>query len=294
MGSLIDRFLNYIRIEKGLTNNSISAYKRDISRFTEYLKKKDIYIEEASRNEVIGFISEMRDQCLSPRSINRMLSTIRGFYNFLILDGITKRDPTLEIQSSKVWFTLPKVLTAAEVDTLLNLPKGDDPLGIRNDTMLELLYATGLRVSELVSLNTEAVNLEVGYLITRGKGNKERIIPIGEVAIEKLRRYLLDARPLILKGRSSSDLFIKKGGKGLTRQGFWKIVKRYAQLAGIEKDISPHTLRHSFASHLLDRGADLRSIQMLLGHSDISTTQIYTHLERERLKKIHQKYHPRG
>lgn len=294
MGQLIDRFLNYIRIEKGLTKNSISAYARDISRFAEYLDKKDIYIERASRGEVIGFISEMRDHGLSPRSINRMLSTIRRFYNFLILDGITKKDPTLEIQSSKAWFTLPKVLTADEVDTLLNLPKGDDPLGIRNDTMLELLYATGLRVSELVSLKIEEINLEVGYLITRGKGNKERIVPIGEVAIVKLRRYLLDARLLMLKGRSSSNLFIKKGGKGLTRQGFWKIIKRCAMLAGIEKDVSPHTLRHSFASHLLDRGADLRSVQMLLGHSDISTTQIYTHLERERLKKIHKQFHPRG
>lgn len=294
MDLLVDRFLNYIRIEKGLANNSINAYAGDIRRFAEYLEKKDVCVERASKGEIIGFISEMRDGGLSTRSINRILSAVRRFYNFLILDGIIKRDPTLEIQSVKTWFSLPNVLTIAEAEALLNFPKGDNPLGIRDDTMLELLYATGLRASELVSLKIEEINLEVGYLITKGKGNKERIVPIGEVALAKIKNYLLNSRNTILKGRPSKCLFVHRGGRGLTRQGFWKIVKRYAMLAGIKKGVSPHTLRHSFASHLLDRGADLRSVQMLLGHSDISTTQIYTHLERERLKKIHQQFHPRG
>ncbi|MBI5746946.1 MAG: site-specific tyrosine recombinase XerD [Nitrospirae bacterium] len=294
MDLLIDRFLNYIRIEKGLADNSINAYARDIRGFAEYLEKKDVSADGASKGEVIGFMSEMMGRGLSPRSINRALSVVRRFYNFLILDGIIKRDPTLDIQSPKTWFTLPKTLTAGEVDCLLNLPKGDDPAGIRNDAMLELLYATGLRVSELVSLKSEDVNLELGYLITKGKGNKERIVPVGEIALAKTRNYLINSRGAILKGRVSKHLFIHRGGKGLTRQGFWKIIKRYALLAGITKDVSPHTLRHSFATHLLERGADLRSVQMLLGHSDISTTQIYTHLERERLKKVHRQYHPRG
>ncbi len=294
MDLLIDRFLNYIRIEKGLADNSINAYAKDIRGFAEYLENKDVSADGASKGEVIGFMSEMMGRGLSPRSINRALSVVRRFYNFLILDGIIKRDPTLDIQSPKTWFTLPKTLTSGEVDTLLNLPKGDDPAGIRNDAMLELLYATGLRVSELVSLKSEDVNLELGYLITKGKGNKERIVPVGEVALAKTRNYLINSRGAILKGRVSKYLFIHRGGKGLTRQGFWKIIKRYALLAGITKDVSPHTLRHSFATHLLERGADLRSVQMLLGHSDISTTQIYTHLERERLKKVHRQYHPRG
>lgn len=294
MDLLIDRFLNYIRIEKGLAKNSIDAYARDMRRFAEYLEEKDICMDMVSRVEIIGFISEMGKSGLSPRSISRVLSVLRRFYNFLLLEGVIKEDPTLEIQSPRSWFTLPNVLTIDEVDLLLNLSKANGPLGVRDDAMLELLYATGVRVSELVSLKIDEINLELGYLITKGKGNKERIIPIGEVALMKLKRYLLDARPLILKGRSSSSLFIKRGGDGMTRQGFWKIVKRYTMLAGINKGVSPHTLRHSFASHLLERGADLRSVQMLLGHADISTTQIYTHLEGKRLKEIHQRFHPRG
>lgn len=304
MDLLIDRFLNYLTIEKGLSFNTQSAYHRDLQKLSSFLKKRHhpaspgrktaIDITRINRKELLAFLSDLRAQALSPASITRIISTLRTFFNFLIREELLFHDPTAQIRAPRKSFHLPKTLHFSEVETLLNMPKGDSPHAVRNDTMIELLYATGLRVSELLQLPVEGVNLESGYLITRGKGSKERIVPIGQCALRKLGTYLSVVRPKLLKGKTSKTLFLSRSGKGMSRQTFWKQLAAIALKAGIQKPISPHMLRHSFASHILERGADLRSLQMMLGHADISTTQIYTHVARERLKKIHQESHPRG
>jgi len=295
MDQYIDNFLNYLSVEKGLSQNTLSAYAHDLKMFLTFLEKRSIgVVDRIDRNEITLFMEEMRIASLSFRSITRTLSTIRTFFKFLSMEGMMNHDPFAHIVSPKREFRLPKVLSALEVTSLLNLPKGETPTGIRDDTMIELLYATGLRVSELISLPMSAINMESGFLIASGKGDKERVVPIGELAITKIKNYLLTSRPLLLKQKKSNTLFISQWGKGMSRQCFWKQLQRYGISAGISRRITPHMIRHSFATHLLAGGADLRSVQMMLGHSDISTTQIYTHLERDHLKQIHKQSHPRG
>ncbi len=291
----VDRFLAYLSVEKGLSSNTLSAYAQDLRKFTSFLERRRLEeIGRLQRKELLLFLSELRAASFSPSTLARTLSTLRTFFRFLISEKQIDHDPLEYIHSPKPSLRLPKVLQPKEVAALLDLPKGEDPVGRRNDAMIELLYATGLRVSELVSLPVNAINLETGFLITRGKGSKERIVPIGRCAREKVERYLAGSRPLLLKTKHSPVLFINRSGKGISRQAFWMQLKGYARKAGIRRAITPHMLRHSFASHLLEGGADLRSVQMLLGHADISTTQIYTHVAREQLKKVHRKNHPRG
>jgi integrase/recombinase XerD len=295
MDHYVDSFLNYLSVEKGLSQNTLSAYSHDLKRFLAFLEKRNIgIIDRVDRNEITLFMEALRNNALSFRSITRTLSTIRTFFKFLSMEAIVHHDPFAHIISPKKEFHLPKVLSISEVTSLLNLPKGETHKGIRDDTMIELLYATGLRVSELISLSMASIQFEAGYLITCGKGDKERIVPISEQAIAKIKNYLQTSRPLLLKGKRCDTLFVSQQGKGMSRQCFWKQLQAYGQLAGISQKITPHTLRHSFATHLLAGGADLRSVQMMLGHSDISTTQIYTHLERDHLKQTHRKAHPRG
>jgi integrase/recombinase XerD len=301
MNHYMDNFLNYLSVEKGLSQNTLSAYSQDLKRFFAFLEKRRIgIIDSIHRNEITLFMEEMRTASLSFRSITRILSTIRTFLKFLSMEGILHHDPFAHIVSPKQDFRLPKVLSVLEISSLLNLPKGEDPTGIRDDAMIELLYATGVRVSELISLSMSAINLEAGYLIASGKGDKDRIVPMSECAIAKIKNYLLTSRPRLLKKKSGpatagcDTLFISQQGKGMSRQCFWKQLQTYGQLAGISRRITPHIIRHSFATHLLSGGADLRSVQMMLGHSDIATTQIYTHLKQDHLKQTHKQSHPRG
>lgn len=294
MDVVADQFLNFLSVEKGLSANTLLAYAQDLKKFTAFLEKTHTEIGQVGRNEMVRFLAKLRSESLSPTSVARLLSSLRNFFKFLIAEGLLDHDPLANIDTPRKPMRLPKTLHLSEVEALLNVIKGDSPGAVRDDTMIELLYATGLRVSELIGLPLGAVNLEAGYLITCGKGSKERIVPIGECALRKIRDYLASARPLLLKGGHSTDLFVSRLGKKMSRQAFWKKLIAYARMAGIQRQVSPHMLRHSFASHLLERGADLRSLQMMLGHADISTTQIYTHVARERLKKIHQAFHPRG
>lgn len=285
-------FFNYLAVEKGRSSNTIEAYKRDLTRYISYLKDKDI----AAPDEItVQLLREymMGLMGMSIASVKRNISSIRHFHKFILREGIAASDPTLHLETPRGWKRLPRTLSFTEVEELLKQPADDSPRGLRDGAMIELLYATGLRVSELIGLRPGNINLEVGFIVAMGKGGKERVIPMGEYALEKVKRYIERGRPALLKGRSSPYVFVSAWGRGLTRQSFWKIIKKYARRAGIRKAISPHTLRHSFATHLLERGADLRSVQMMLGHSDISTTQIYTHINRERLKKIHAECHPR-
>ena len=295
MEHLLDQFLNYLVVERGLSPNTLDSYSRDLIKYLEHLSAKGIKdINETSDLTVITFFTSLKKDGLSNRSIARNLSSIKMFYKFLAEDHHIKSNPTLNIETPKRESKLPLVLRMEEVDSLLRIPDRNKPLGLRDAAFLELLYATGLRVSEIISLPLNNINLEAGYLIAYGKGSKERLVPIGEVAQNLIKGYLEKVRPVLLKKKQSNYLFITRNTKPMTRQGFWKLIKKYALAAGIKKNITPHTLRHSFASHLLERGADLRSVQIMLGHSDISSTQIYTHVTTERLKKIHNQYHPRS
>ena len=289
---LLDQFIHHLRVERGLADNTIQAYSRDVIRFFEFLKPKRIPPHAVTRDHIIEYIGSLQG-VISQRSITRGLSALKMFFRFLISDGKIEKSPARLLESAKLPRRLPEILTPDEVNRLLSQPDSVNPLGIRDKAMLELLYATGLRVSELVGLHFVHINLEAGFVRTIGKGNKERAVPVGEKAREALKLYLSDARPGLLKGKNSSRLFLNSRGGQISRQGFWKIIKKYGIMAGIKKKITPHRLRHSFASHLLEGGADLRSVQVMLGHSDISTTQIYTHVNRERLKQIHEKHHPR-
>jgi integrase/recombinase XerD len=295
MEQLLDQFLNYLTVERGLSLNTLDSYSRDLIKYLDFLSTKDIKdISETSDLTIISFISTLKKEGLSNRSIARNLTSIKMFYKYLTFDHHTANNPTLNIGTPKRTSKLPNVLSIKEVDELIQKPDRSAPLGLRDAAFLELLYATGLRVSEIVSLSLNDINLEAGYLIAYGKGSKERLIPIGEVAQNLIKEYLKKARPTLLRNKQSHYLFATRSGKPMSRQGFWKLIKKYALAAGIRKNITPHTLRHSFASHLLERGADLRSVQMMLGHADISSTQIYTHVTTERLKKIHNQYHPRS
>jgi len=295
MEQLLDQFLHYLIVEKGFSKNTIEAYSHGLNRFLNHLKEKGIQeIREVGKFDVRGFLLVLKRKNLSTKSIVRNLVAIRSFYKFLIQEGILETNPIENLESPKVAKTLPEILTLKEIEQLLEQPDLQTPLGIRDRAMVEMLYATGMRVSELTQLPTHQVNLEGGYVLVYGKGSKERIVPLGSEAMKWVTLYLKTVRGILAKGRENPSLFINRLGKGMSRQRFWKNLKNYARKAGLRKRVTPHLLRHSFASHLLERGADLRSVQMMLGHVDISTTQIYTHVTGERLKKIHQKYHPRG
>ena len=286
-------FLDYLSVEKGLSPNTINSYSLDLKKLFLFFHKEKIFWLEAGEEDLIKFIHHQSRANLNPRSLARLISSVRSFYKFLVLDGLVPKSPAANLSTPKLWLDLPKFLTEQEVDRLLAQPDPKNFRGKRDRAMLELLYATGLRVSELVSLNLKDLNIKQGYVLCRGKGGKERIVPFGRSAQDKLKEYLQKARPRLLK-RDDSSLFLSSRGGAFTRQGFWKMLKGYGRQAGLENKISPHVLRHSFATHLLERGADLRSVQLMLGHSQITTTQIYTHVSRKHLWKVYQKYHPRA
>lgn len=292
--ALIEDFLHYLTVERGLAGNSVLAYGRDLAKFGRFLDAKVRNPRQVRLGEIDEFARRLSHEGLSARSIARALNAVRMFYRYLVAEKIVAEDPTAQIRSPRTLKSLPRYLTLEEVDRLLAAPDPQSPLGLRDAAMVELLYATGLRVSELVSLRLRDINLEAGYLRCVGKGSKERLVPLGRQAAQRLRVYLDGARPAILRGASHPALFLNNRGRGMSRQGLWKILKKYGRAAGLRGKLSPHVLRHSFATHLLERGADLRSVQVMLGHADISTTQIYTHINRERLRKIYKDFHPRA
>jgi integrase/recombinase XerD len=290
----ITRFLDAVWMERGLSPNTLAAYRADLTALARWLKARGVAVTRTGRNDLLGFIAWRVETGARPRSTARQLSSFRRFFRWAVRERLLDEDPTAQIAMPKIGRSLPKSLTEAEVESLLGAPAVADPLGHRDRTMLEVLYATGLRVSELVSLRHSQVNLNQGVLRIVGKGNRERLIPLGEEAVRWLSEFLAGPRGEILLDRQTDYLFPTRRGDRMTRQAFWHIIKRYAARAGVEKELSPHTLRHAFATHLLNHGADLRVVQMLLGHSDLSTTQIYTHVARERMKDLHAAHHPRG
>ncbi|MBM4272215.1 MAG: site-specific tyrosine recombinase XerD [Deltaproteobacteria bacterium] len=295
MEGFVDQYLNFLAVEKGVSRHTIDAYSRDLNKYIGFIKGRGVQsIKGISPEDIVSFLAKVRGDGLNARSVNRTLSAIRGFTQFLIRERMVDENPVVNIERAKTWMILPDTLSQGEMNLLLAQPGNVSPVATRDTAMLELMYATGIRVSELLSLTINSVNWQVGYLVVMGKGGKERIVPMGKSAYHCVRAYVDSSRPKFLKGRQTNLLFLNRAGEGLTRQGFWKILKKYATKSGLHKKIHPHTFRHSFATHLLEGGADLRSVQMMLGHSDISTTQIYTHVTRDRLKAIHKKYHPRG
>jgi integrase/recombinase XerD len=293
MDSEIDLFVNNLAVERGLSANTIAAYSSDLRNFQDYLRESGIFTwREVSRSSISGYI-QMIGPSFSPRSRARRLAAFRTFFRFLLRAGLIEDNPALLIHFPKLGPQLPKALSSAQIESLLAQPDTAKPIGQRDRAMFELLYACGLRVSELAQLQLRQVVLQPGYLMVRGKGEKERIVPMGELAAERLVTYLEDGRLKLLKKGPVPEVFVNARGESISRQGIWKIIKDSARKAGITANITPHMLRHSFATHLLENGADLRSLQVMLGHADIATTQIYTHVARERLKEIHRKYHPR-
>jgi len=292
---LIDQYLNYLLTEKGLSQTTLDSYSRDLLRYHDFLKQHGIdNITKTDTAIILKHMIALRNAGLGARSRARHLVSIRGFYRFLFNEKIIKNDPSRLVDLPKMSLKLPDVLAVDEVSRLLKIPDTSKPLGARDAAMLELLYAAGLRVSELVNLKLRDINLEAGFVRVMGKGSKERVVPIGQHANAKIEDYIENYRGPALKNKLSPYLFIARASKPISRQGFWKLLRRYADQARIHKKISPHSLRHSFATHLLEGGADLRAVQVMLGHVDISTTQIYTHVTRKHLQELHQKYHPRG
>lgn len=295
MHDQLQGFLNYLSVERGLAPNTLESYGRDLRQFLTYLEeKKHVSITETTQAIVIGYLLHLQAKGRATATLSRSLAAIKSFFHFLAREQVIPRDPTVNLDAPKQEKRLPRVLTVEEVVKLLEQPDLKTPPGIRDRTMLEVLYATGLRVSELVSLKIKDINLEEGYIRCFGKGSKERIVPLGSVATKYVTFYLDHARKFLAANPKEETLFLNHHGNGLTRQGFWKIIKKYADQLGISSMITPHTLRHSFATHLLENGADLRSVQEMLGHADISTTQIYTHLTRNKLKEVYEKTHPRA
>ncbi len=291
---VVTRFLDAVWMERGLSGNTLAAYRADLTALSRWLAERGVPILRTSRGDLLGFIAWRVEAGARPRSTARQLSSFRRFFRYLVREGVIRDDPTAQIAMPKIGRSLPKSLSEEEVEALLSAPLVSDPLGHRDRTMLEVLYATGLRVSELVGLKYNAVNLNQGVIRVLGKGNRERLIPLGEEAVRWLKEFISGARNEILLDRTTDYLFPTRRGDRMTRQAFWHIIKRYARKSSIDKDLSPHTLRHAFATHLLNHGADLRVVQMLLGHSDLSTTQIYTHVARERMKEMHAQHHPRA
>jgi len=296
MATAIAAFLTYVRVEKGLSPNTVSAYRRDLLKFDEFGKKK-LTVESVTRDDLVDFLASLYRQKLESRTVARNLVTLRNFFRFTLVQELRAEDPSLNLESPKIRRSLPGYLRLEEVEKLLAQPDEKQPLGLRDRAMLEVLYSTGLRVSELVGLRVMDMDRAAGCVRCIGKGNKERIVPIGKKAIALVERYLRDARPKLLgnaKQANVATLFINRRGGPLSRVGVWKILSAYGRQAGMRTGLTPHMLRHSFATHLLERGADLRSVQLMLGHSDISTTQIYTHVVEERLKQIYKAHHPRA
>ena len=291
---LVDRFLDAIWMERGLSPNTLGAYRADLMTLARGLAEKDKSIETADKADLLAFIAGRVEGGAKPRSTARQLSSFRRFFRYIMREGMRDTDPTADIEMPRIGRSLPKTLTEEEVDSLLNAPNTDEPLGHRDRAMLELLYATGLRVSELINLKQSQINFNQGVLRIVGKGDRERLIPLGDESQRWLRDFIDGPRMEILLERQTDYLFPTRRGDRMTRQAFWHIIKRYSDKAGVRKKLSPHSLRHAFATHLLNRGADLRVVQLLLGHSDLSTTQIYTHVARERLKDLHGEHHPRG
>lgn len=291
---LLDAFLDAVWMERGLSRATLSAYRTDLEGLAEWLGRSGRGLASARRDDLLSYLAARVEAGAHPRSTARLLSSMRRFYQHLVREGLSTSDPTRRIESPKLGRPLPKSLTESEVEALLEAPDCSEALGLRDRAMLEILYATGLRVSELVALALPRVNLRQGVVRVTGKGDKERLVPLGEEAVAWLEDYLREARPELLQGRAADAVFVTRRGEAMTRQAFWYLIRRYAVKAGITKTLSPHTLRHAFATHLLNHGADLRVLQMLLGHSDLSTTQIYTHVASERLKELHAAHHPRG
>jgi integrase/recombinase XerD len=293
-GALIGDFLQHLTVERGLARNTVIAYGQDLAKLERFLEGKGRRPRQVRQGEIDEFVRRLSRNGLGPRSVARALNAVRMFYRYLLAEKIVSDDPTTQVRPPRTWKSLPRFLTLEEVDQLLAAPDASCPLGLRDAAMVELLYATGLRVSELVGIRASDLNLDVGYLNCVGKGRKERVVPMGRQAAQALRAYLERGRPVLVKKGTVAELFLNHRGRALTRQGFWKILKQYGRTVGMRGRLSPHVLRHSFATHLLERGADLRSVQMMLGHSDISTTQIYTHINRERLRAIYRDFHPRA
>ena len=292
----MDAYLTHLTVERRLAANSVDSYARDLVLLRKFAAGQRVSAEALSRQQLEELVRDLMSQGRSPRSVARAIACYRGFYRFLAIDGRVKASPADDLRPPRAWQSLPRHLSVEEVDRLLAQPDVKTPRGLRDRALIELLYATGLRVSELITLRPGDVNLESSYLTCTGKGEKQRIVPMGDEAADWVRRYLRDARPTLLGKRSSPRLFVnaRRGGPGLTRVGFWKILKAYGRTAGVSPGLSPHMLRHSFATHLLERGADLRAIQMMLGHADLSTTQIYTHVLQERMRAVYDRSHPRA
>jgi integrase/recombinase XerD len=291
----IRAFLNFVRVEKGLADNSVAAYRRDLAKLASFASAHSLRTRSIRRDDVVEFLGSLYKQGLDGRSVARHLVTLRNFFRFALSENWIKLDPTLNLDSPKIWKSLPGCLTMEEVDRLLALPDPASSLGMRNKALLELLYSTGLRVSELVGLRLGDIDMQAGCLRCIGKGNKERLVPVGKQAISAVTAYLREARPRLVRRQASAPfIFVNSRGGKLSRVGFWKVLKQYGRQAGLGRKLSPHKLRHSFATHLLERGADLRSVQLMLGHADISTTQIYTHVIQERLKQVYKAHHPRA
>jgi len=293
---LLDEFCDNLWLEDGLSRNTLESYRRDLHKFSIWLEKqRNASLLQATHADIQGFLAYLvSEQKAKATSTSRAISSLKRLFRYLLRQNKVGTDPTLQIATPKLPRSLPKSLTEQDVEQLLNAPDVDTPLGMRDRTMLEVLYATGLRVSELVTLHVAQVSMDMGVVRVMGKGSKERLVPLGEEALDWLRRYLAECRPVLLAGKVSDALFVTARAAAMTRQMFWYLIKRHAKYGGLNKSLSPHTLRHAFATHLLNHGADLRVVQLLLGHADISTTQIYTHVARERLKQMHTKHHPRG
>lgn len=295
MKELVAEFINYLAVERGLAKNTLSAYGSDLDKYLEYLADKKIDAPDLIiREHVTGFMMALKKQGMSATSICRHLAAVKMFHRFMVRESFSKDDPTTLVDTPKLFKRVPEVLTQREIEAILQAAQKVRSKEQRDYVIIELFYASGMRVSELVDLKITSINLDIGFVRAVGKGSKERIIPIGKSAREALAFYIERLRPKLLGKKTSDVLFLSRLGKKISRQSIWKIIKQYARLAGVKKNIKPHTLRHTFATHLLEHGADLRSVQEMLGHADISTTQIYTHVDRERLKNIHKQFHPRG
>jgi integrase/recombinase XerD len=297
----VTAFINYAQVERGLSKNTLAAYRRDLTKFVAFAKKGKIALTETTRDDIVDFLAGLYRKGLDARSVARHLVSIRNLFRFLVIDAIIQDDPTINLESPKIRMTLPSYLSVAEVDKLLSMPNTRTALGLRDKALLDVLYSTGLRVSEVVSLRIGDIDFQAGCIRCIGKGNKERLVPVGRKAIESVESYIRDARPLLLRSHKKkrpqtppSEIFINRQGRSLGRVGIWKVLAGYGRATGLRKKLTPHKLRHSFATHLLEGGADLRSVQLMLGHADISTTQIYTHVLEDRLRTVYKAHHPRA